>query len=162
MAIIPFKKGGHAIVDDNDLEMLNHYTWRKHHPPYAKKPYAVSTMKMPNGKKRIILMHRFIMKPSAHERLDHINDDGLDNRRCNLRIADHSQNGFNSTFRKGLSGFRGVSYVKGNQFKPWVATIMVHKKSHYLGRFAEPEEAAKAYDEAAKRFAGEFARLNFP
>lgn len=91
--------------------------------------------------------------------IDHINRDQLDNRRQNLRHLTHSQNSANTAHRKNnTSGYRGVHWFQNR----WVAKISVEGIEHHLGRFTTPEEAARAYDEVARRLRGEFAQLNFP
>ena len=94
--------------------------------------------------------------------VDHRNGDGLDNRRDNLRLATHSENMMNRPKIKSptTSRFVGVYFDKARRL--WVARIHLNGKCIWLGRFATEIEAAKAYDEAAKKYHGEFARLNFP
>lgn len=94
---------------------------------------------------------------------DHINGDGLDNRRGNLREATHKQNIRNARISTAnTSGYRGVWYDRHNGGHRWVAHIKVDRRIHYLGRFHTPEEAARAYDAAAQEHFGEFANVNFP
>jgi len=91
--------------------------------------------------------------------IDHINRNGLDNRRSNLRLATIAQNAWNSRRRKNRSGYKGVWYAKDKgRFR---AAIWHNNKREYLGYFDSPRQAALAYDEAAKRYHGEFAVLNF-
>lgn len=92
--------------------------------------------------------------------VDHINGNGLDNRRANLRLASHAQNHANSQKRKGKSSpYKGVSWSRSGA--KWMATIRSAGKTTYLGVFTNPIEAAKAYDRAASEIYGEFARVNF-
>lgn len=91
--------------------------------------------------------------------VDHKDHDGLNNRRSNLRWATQSQNCVNtSKLARGVSGFRGVSKMRNK----WHAAVNVSKKRIHLGTYVTAEEAAKAYDRAAREHFGEFARLNFP
>ncbi len=92
---------------------------------------------------------------------DHINTDSLDNRRANLRLATHSQNSCNSRRDKSktLSRFRGVSFSKRKG--KWFAAIRINGKKTWLGYFNDEEDAARAYDHAARKYHGEFAMLNF-
>ena len=105
-------------------------------------------------------MHRLILGITCDSQGDHINGDGLDNRRANLRPVTHAQNMQN---RRGNGPtFKGIYCVERTTRNPWMAKIAVAKKQIYLGYYATPEDAARAYDEAAKKYFGEFARLNFP
>jgi len=91
--------------------------------------------------------------------IDHINRNGLDNRRSNLRFATVAQNAQNSRMRKNRSGYKGVWFAKDKgRFR---AAIWHNNKRIYLGYFDSPISAAKAYDKAAKRYHKEFAVLNF-
>lgn len=103
-------------------------------------------------------MHRLLIGAPDGICVDHANHDGLDNRRSNLRLAGQSNNSANTRRRAGRSGFRGVH----REDSRWVAAIRVNYKTHRLGRFKQPEVAARAYDRAARRFFGSFATLNFP
>ena len=93
--------------------------------------------------------------------VDHRNTDSLDNRRANLRLATHSQNSCNSRRDKSntYSRYRGVSFSKRKQ--KWFAAIRADGKKTWLGYFDSEEDAAKAYDTAAKKYHGEYATLNF-
>lgn len=109
--------------------------------------------------KKKFYLHRLIMNPRPDEYIDHINGDGLDNRKCNLRICTNSQNNANKGKQKNnKSGYKGVSWDKTRN--KWKADIMVNKKTIYLGRFNVINDAARAYNNAAVKYFGEFARLN--
>lgn len=106
-------------------------------------------------------MHVIIAKRIDFEYgfVDHINRNGLDNYRCNLRPATRLQNRMNCGLSKrNKSGFKGVSWHKS--CNKWVAKIEINDKSIYLGLFDDKIEAAKAYNAAAKKHFGEFAWLN--
>ena len=117
---------------------------------------------MGKGKDKLVYLHQEIIEVPKGMLTDHINRDGMDNRRANLRAATHSQNLCNSRRRLGTksSKYKGVSLKK--QTRKWTARIGIDKKEIHLGCFKNEIEAAKAYDEAAKKYHGEFACLNFP
>jgi hypothetical protein len=120
--------------------------------------YAVACY-VENGVKYNVKMHRLIMNPPEGMHVDHINGDGLDNRRENLRIVTPQQNCANS--RKtimGQSRFKGVAWCAGAN--KWRAYIAVDRKQQHLGLFADEIAAAEAYDKRAKEVWGEYARLN--
>ena len=105
-----------------------------------------------------MLMHRHILQPPVDLEVDHRDNDGLNNRRSNLRMATRSQNMTNKEYGVGISGYRGVSR-NGSR---WRARVIHNNKEHHIGTFDTIEEAAKAYDQLAKELHGEFAMLNFP
>ena len=110
-------------------------------------------------------MHQEILKVPKGMVVDHINNDGMDNRSANLRAATKAQNSRNrKKFLKSdgskQSKYKGVSWHKKTH--KWEASITFERKSIYLGIFKNEIDAAKAYDEAAKKYHGQFACLNFP
>lgn len=100
--------------------------------------------------------------------IDHINGDGLDNRKSNLRLASQACNTQNKRVTKNKHGYKGVSFIgycqnKGKRWprkKPWTANITAFGKNYRLGYYETPEEAADAYDAAAKEYHGQFAATN--
>ena len=157
MIEIPLTQGKIAIIDDEDYEKVSKYKWQalNHYYTY----YA-----MVSTDKKNMYMHRFIMNPKVSQHIDHINGNGLDNRRCNLRLANKQINAYNSKKRETYKGvvstskYRGVS-KEGNR---WRCRIRIDNKDIYLGRFDTEEEAARTYDKIAKLYIGEVVRLNFP
>lgn len=146
-----------ALVDDEDFPLVAGYRW---HPFKNRRNfYAIANTRKPDGTLTTVKLHRLIL-PDA-KIIDHINHDGLDNRRENLREATNSQNNANQQKMLGTSsGFKGVYWHK--QADKWRAQIMFNRKYKHLGLFASEIEAAHAYDNAARELFGEFAHLNFP
>ena len=141
---------GSAIIDTEDLVKCNERHW------FITPDRKYVTSKDRGAKNRkSVLLHKYLTGFSI---TDHINGNGLDNRRSNLREVNHSKNAMNRN-QKSKHGFKGV-YSNGNS--RFFSTIFVNKKSKYLGIYGSPEEAAKAYDLAATEYFGEYARLNFP
>ena len=150
MKLVELTKGYFAIVDDEDFDRVTRYEWQTnyHHDekiyvtcgPYEDHPYRK--------------LHHFIL--DTNEQVDHINRNGLDNRKSNLRLATTEQNCAN---RRGWynseSGFKGVTRVGSGR---WQARY----RGKQIGTFDTTEEAARAYDVEAFAHMGEFAYLNFP
>lgn len=140
---------GFCAVDDDDFEYVNQFRWKRTNSGYAARRGPRN-----GGEGKTYLMHRELC-PGDHQHVDHINGDPLDNRRENLRPASASQNIANGKMRKNnTSGFKGVN----RNGSGWSAKIKVNRKAIYLGTFRTPEEAGAAYEAAAKKHFGEFAR----
>lgn len=157
--LIELTQGKQAIVDDEDFEWLNQWKWYAHKDKktwYARRSYG------PRIERKSINMHTFIMGLNQGQKVDHRNNNGLDNRRDNLRECTNSQNATNSTKRKGnfTSRYKGVSWDKRD--KNWRAQIMVDYKKKRIGNFDNEIDAAKAYDRFAIELHGEYASINFP
>lgn len=145
-----------VLVDDGIYEELNKYNWQLQNT----RNYAMRSESF-NGASKTFLMHRYILGLSLKDgkHTDHINGNGLDNRRENLRICNPQQNSCNrSANKRNKSGYKGVHWKK-RQSK-WYVEICKDKKTYHLGVFDCPIEAAKAYNNAAIKYHGEFARLN--
>lgn len=125
---------GTVIIDDEDFSKISQYKWHIHKS--GTKDYARAWI---NGRREY--MHRFIMQGDL---IDHINGNGLDNRKSNLRLADKSLNAINSKIRSDNStGYRGVTFNK--KTKKYMAEISRNGKRTYLGLFNTAEEAHRAY-----------------
>lgn len=159
MKKIPLSQGLFALVDDEDFEYLNQFKW------YAYKSrstfYAGRKLRLGVNKRQIIVMHREILGLKYSEiKGDHIDHNGLNNQRHNLRIATNSENCKNQKPRIGFSSkYKGVCWHKRDE--KWNAAIFEEGKKKHLGYFTNEIEAAKAYDNAAKIYFKEFACLNF-
>lgn len=164
IVFIPLGRGFVATVDFDDYDLLRGFKW------YAGKRadgrvIAARTeydpVKYSEGKtyNKTVLMHRQIAAKMGFRNVDHKDMDTLNNQRENLRPCSQSQNkancGLNIT---NTSGFKGVSWHIRQ--KAWTAKIKVCQKPIFLGYFDTAEKAARAYDAAAKKYFGEFARLN--
>ena len=149
---IPLTQERFAIVDAEDYEWLAGFKW---HVTGAKKyPYA-------GWGKKGILMHRLIIGCPLNKCVDHINKNTLDNRKANLRICTKGQNNMNAKPQVGTSMYKGVFFDKSIGY--WRAQIRSHGKHYYAkGVFKNELDAARAYDELAEEYHGEFAYLNSP
>ena len=114
------------------------------------------------AKNKNVKMHQVIMGTEEGKVIDHINSNGLDNRKTNVRFATSQQNSWNQRKQRGnsRSKYKGVHWEKKR--KEWRARITFKGRVVHLGRFDTEEEAAMAYDGKAREFFGEFAWLNFP
>lgn len=158
--LIPLTQDQFAIVDAADFEWLNQWKWCAQWIPATESFYAVRSEKE-NSKRIRIYMHRLILGCGVEELGDHENGNTLDCRRSNLRLCTKLQNNCNRGIQSNnTSGFKGVSLVKDTG--KWKAQISINGKRISLGCFALPEEAARAYDSAAIKEFGDFAKLNFP
>lgn len=155
---IKLTQGYDTVVDDEDFERVAQFKW------YAwvgrTSVYAVRHPGTGKENRPLVYLHREILVSRPGYEIDHVNRDTLDNRRCNLRYANRSQNNSNKGKQKNnTSGYKGVHW--GKACKKWVAMIRHKHCRYYLGIFSDPIDAAKAYDVAARKYHGEFAKTNF-
>lgn len=158
---IPLSDGSsYAIIDDEDCELVSRFKWNILKQSICS--YATCAMYIGRINKKEIMthmkMHRLIMRPPKGIEIDHINYNGLDNRRSNMRICTRLQNIVHTRKREGFTSiYKGVSKARNR----WRATIKTNGKKHHLGMFDNEMDAAKVYDDAAKKAWGEFAFVNF-
>lgn len=149
MKLIPLTHGKFAMVDDADYRSLNQWTWNL---------FAIGNVEYARRTVRggVVLMHIQIF---GSKFIDHQDRNGLNNQRDNLRPATKSQNGANRGLPvQNTSGFKGIHW--NDRRGRWCAEITCQYKKYSLGRFKILTDAARAYDEAAVRFFGEFAKTN--
>ena len=154
MKLITLTQGKVAIVDDDDYEYLNRFKWHISGKPTRR--YAQAKI---NGK--LVLMHQIILPPIQDcTGIDHRDCNSLNNQKYNLRYASDSQNVGNSRVQTvpKSSKYKGVYFDKSRT--NWQAYIKFHYKYIHLGRFNSEDDAAEAYNEAAIKYFGEFARIN--
>ena len=155
IAFVPLTQGYDAIIDAADVPLVEGFNWTANVGPRL--VYAVRWVRLADGKWRAIGLHRTILDAPDERQVDHVNSNGLDNRRSNLRLATASQNQHNQRRRcDNTSGFKGVYWHK--ERAKWRARIKLIGHHKHLGYFDTPEAAHAAYVEAANRFHGEFAR----
>ena len=150
---IPLTRGKFALVDAKDYYRLSKFNWCINSNGctfYAARCCAGRT----------VMMHRVIMKPPEHLFVDHIDHNGLNNTRSNLRLCTQAQNNCNTSSRMGNSKYKGVYWNRAR--KKWVAAIRFRGKTYDLGYFTDEIAAARAYDKKASQLHRQFACLNFP
>lgn len=147
---VPLTGGKFALVDAGDFDDVSGFSWCRA-GGYACRRSGGET----------VSMHRHIMSVPRGIEVDHVDGDVFNNRRSNLRLATRQQQTQNQRLRRtNTSGYVGVCWHRGEQ--RWAATIRVEGRYRRIGAFMCPIEAAKAYDEWARRHRGEYATLNFP
>ena len=157
---IQLSLGKEAIVDEEDYSRLIAMgSW------YAKMSHAGSrtlyAARKKNGARSLVYMHRVILNAPSHLQVDHINGNGLDNRKSNIRLCAQADNLRNRGANKHSSSkFKGVVWDK--QHNKWRAQIGSKGKTLFLGCFEDQAKAARAYDAQARELHGDFAKLNFP
>ncbi len=148
-----------CLFDEEDEKLVSAYTWYLNPAGYV----------IANGRDpKLVYMHRLVMNAKKGQQIDHINGNKADNRKCNLRFSDQSQNRANSKKqipkgREATSQYKGVRMRKDMNPKNrvWTSAIKFRKKRFHLGSFHTELEAAQAYDKEAVKVFGEYAQLNF-
>lgn len=153
MKEIKLTKGMVALVDDEDFERVSEFKW---FPKTSKRSYyAMANYRLGKNKRTTLHLHRFIMNNPKGLQVDHINHDGLDNRKENLRACSKKDNIRNQVIRSNnKSGFKGVFFHSQN--KNWIAKI----RNKHIGVFQDKVSAAHAYNIEASKLFGNFAYLN--
>lgn len=158
---VPLCGGKFALISPQDLEKVSGHTWYALESPST--CYAYMSERIGPNKWKNRYMHAMILEGSSRTlHIDHIDGDGLNNTRENLRLVSPSLNGANRQRinRNNTSGYIGVTWDKQRGF--WRAQVHVHGKHIALGCFHSAEEAARARDVGARKYFGNHARLNFP
>jgi hypothetical protein len=166
---VQLTRGYVALVDDEEYRAVSMHSW--HVKVYVRKDgsklvYAETSVKVGFKKWTTKRMHRMVLNAAPETIIDHIDGEGLNNQKSNLRFATQFENTRNARAKTSIlrmavtSNFKGVHYDV-ERFA-WVSRIRLRGRSKFLGRFATEVEAAQAYDSAAKEIFGEFARPNFP
>lgn len=154
----PKHPGMFALVDDDDYERVSRYKWSaevRKNVTYATRGVCI------DGKRKVVRLHRFVMRAKPGEQFDHVDRNGLNNQKANLRSCTHQQNAGNvekASGSKAWSRFKGVAWCK--RFKCWVASIRVSGGTKKIGNFESELSAAAHYDEAAVEKYGCFAFIN--
>lgn len=164
MKLIPLTQGKYAQVDDEDFEYLNQWKWFYNRTGKTDNGYAERSSR----KSASIRMHRLVMKlDDKNLFIDHINHNGLDNQKHNLRIVTSAQNQFNKNPNKdAASKYKGVyKEIRQNRnsikiYEYWRAKIEFNYKVYHIGYFKNETDAAKAYNDKAIELFGEYACLN--
>ena len=144
-----------ALVDDENFEYLNQWNWHITKRKYS--VYAIRRLKSIKKSKEVIYMHRLIMGTPKDREVDHIDHNGLNCQRSNMRNCTRGQNQSNRRYNN-KTGFRGVHIGSKNSF---TAKLEHDGNTYYLGSFKTISDAARAYDKKAVEIFGEYATLNF-
>lgn len=153
---IPLTRGMTALIDKEDIALVSQYRWYAHR---GTRTWYARTDVGGRKTKRRIYMHRLILDAHGTAQADHRNGNGLDNRRCNLRLASALQNCVNRPANfNSVSPFKGVSFDRSRN--KWIAQITIHGRHFNLGRLDDEFSAAARYDVIASLVHGDFFRSN--
>ncbi len=159
MKKIKLTQGQFALVDDEDYERVNKYKWTASYSKQSNSYVALRGIKKSLGKRKHVLMHRFIMNAPKGRVVDHIHHNTLDNRKQELRTCTQSQNCMNARKTPSKSSkYKGVSWHK--TIKAWFAHIYIDGRNKYIGYYKTENQAALAYNKAALKYFGEYSYLN--
>lgn len=158
IVFLPLGKGHAAVIDFVDFDKVRDFVWCAQRR--SQSVHAFRSDRRADGRRTRIYLHNFLL-PNVG-RVDHRDGDGLNNQRDNLRPASTQQNGrgFRHKAARATSQFRGVSWNSRKQ--KWIAGITVNYATEHLGGFTVEQDAARAYDVAARKHFGQFATPNFP
>lgn len=156
MKKIPLTKGKFALVDDEDFIHLSRFSWCA---LKGSRTWYATRFERTKRKNKCVYMHREILGISGKFDTDHRDGNGLNNQRANLRACTRQQN-LQNKMCTNPTGYKGVWLDKRKLSTPWQSGITQHYKKIHLGRFETAIEAAQAYNQAALKLFGQFARLN--
>ena len=155
VAFIPLTKGNEAVIDASDLPLVKDFNWCTN--VGASRSIYAARADCSSGKQRIVYLHRVLMGDPDGMVVDHIDGNGLNNRRSNLRLATRAENNRNQRLsRANSTGIKGVSW--NEQAGRWRAMIGLGGKLKFLGNFDSQEAARAAYKTASEKNHGEFGR----
>ena len=160
---IPLTRGFVAIVDEENFARLAAHKWHFHHCGYARRTVHLGYGR--GAPTAHVFMHRDVISAQPGQIVDHINGNKLDNRRDNLRLTDRAGNCRNKVHTKNRKRglFKGVYLGRSGKWEAKIGTLRDGRKvSIHIGSFVLAEDAARAYDAAAREHFGEFAATNFP
>jgi AP2 domain/HNH endonuclease len=140
-------------IDDADFELVSPYRWDAQRSLSTRTTYARSRL---GGSRSAVPLHRLLLSPPEGSVVDHIDGNGLNNVRSNLRVCSRSENSFNAQRRKdNTSGFKGVYWHR--RIGKWQAEVVAHRKRNHLGYYDTPEQAAEVARAFREKVHGEFA-----
>ncbi len=162
IGFISLPGGEEAIIDASDADKCALHTWYCLRISRSSTVYVQAPIRSSKQKWSTLLLHHLILgRPPKGKEVDHVNGNGLDNRKVNLRFCSRSQNMANQPSRMSKTvGFKGVR-CRGKRSR-WMACIWHKGRYKYLGTFGNKDEAALAYDAANIKLFGSFGRVNFP